>query len=612
MGLVIAVLLRMFVAVDDWSKVRVTKYDVFGYYLYLPATFVYHDVAGLGFVTPIIDKYDLTNRGNPAHPLGNYEVSRARTNPDRYVIKYTMGLAILYSPFFAVAHVYTKYFSAYPADGYSAPYQIAAYLAGLVYALIGLVLLRRLLLLYFSDALTAVLLVVVYCATNYLCYAVLKGLYSHNFLFVLHTATLLLAHYWLNRPRLLYIIGLAFTIGMAVLIRPTEVIILLVPLLLGVASVADFQSRIKLLWVQRLQVICFGLGMFIIMMPQLLYWYYTSGHWTYDSYPGESFDFLHPKLFSGLLSFNNGWLTYTPVMFLSLAGVLVIWRQRRDWFWLSALYLGLHVYIAYSWWCWWYMDSFGSRTMVQTYPLLSLPLGFCLVALFRRGLAVRVITAIVLVLFTVLNGFQLWQRQEGVYMTEYMTAQFYLATLGKTQLTKADIAKYDTNEADPDQTKFIPEVVYFNNFSQEAGEGVTTDFALQAPAFRIDQQHQYSPTYHQRLGELNAQVGDYIEASAQAFYPEKEYGIYTMPSLVVEFKRNGQTYKWKGIRITNKIGEATTPYGGTPNVWDTVHFATEIDADAQPDDEIVVYAFNNSSTKPLYLDDLKVTLLRQR
>ena len=125
--------------------------------------------------------------------------------------------------------------------------------------------------------------------------------------------------------------------------------------------------------------------------------------------------------------------------------------------------------------------------------------------------------------------------------------------------------------------------MYFNNFSQEAGEGVTTDFALQAPVFRIDQQHQYSPTYHQRLGELSAQVGDYIEASAQAFYPEKEYGIYTMPSLVVEFKRNGQTYKWKGIRITNKVGEAITPYGGTPNVWDTVHFATEIDADAQPE-----------------------------
>ena len=384
-GLVAAVLLQMLVTVDSWKEQRVTKYDVFGYYLYLPATFIYHDLGSLSFVPTVIDQYQLTNRGNPAHPLGTFDVSRARTDPDRYVIKYTMGLAILYFPFFEAAHFYTRHFSSHPPDGYSPPYQAAAFVAGLAYALLGLLLLRRFLRYYFSEGLTALLLVVVYCGTNYLCYSVARGLYSHNFLFVLHAATLLLTHHWLQRPQWRYALGLAFTIGLAVLIRPTEIIVGLVPLLLGVASLADFQRRLGLLWQHRGQLALFGVGVFLVWLPQLLYWHHMSGHWVYDSYPGETFNFKHPRLKSGLFSFNNGWLTYTPVMALALVGIGVLWWRRRGLFWLSGSYMALHLWISFSWWCWWYMDSFGSRAMVQTYPLLCLPLGFLLRELLRRG-----------------------------------------------------------------------------------------------------------------------------------------------------------------------------------------------------------------------------------
>ena len=46
-GLVALVPLRLLGSVDSWKEHRVTKYDVFGYYLYLPATFNCHDLAGL-------------------------------------------------------------------------------------------------------------------------------------------------------------------------------------------------------------------------------------------------------------------------------------------------------------------------------------------------------------------------------------------------------------------------------------------------------------------------------------------------------------------------------------------------------------------------------------
>jgi hypothetical protein len=608
-----AVLLGMAAATTNWPNTRVTQWDMFGYYLYLPATYVYHDLGELKFVTPLLDRTGLTNRGNPAHPLGNFEVSRARTNPDRYVIKYTMGQAILWWPFFQAAHFYTQHFSSYPADGYSAPYQLAMYLAGLSYALLGLGLLRRLLLRLFSDQLSAALLVIVYLATNYLVYSVFRSLYAHNALFVLHTATLLLLTYWLARPRWWLAAGMGFSIGLAVLVRPSEGIILLAPLLLGVATWADLRNRLLLAAQHWGQVALAGAVAVALNVPQLLYWHRMSGHWLYDSYPGEKFDFRHPHLLDGLFSFNNGWLTYTPVMGLALLGIGVLWQQRRGWFWLLATYLPLHLLISYSWWCWWYEDSVGSRTMVQAYPLLLLPLGACLHALWQRGRLVQAGTVLAVGTCLVVNVFQAWQMRKGIFVTEYMNARYYGAIFGKTALGAADLAKYDANEATPNVDALQPELVYFNDFSHDTAAVKTADFAPRPPVWRVDKQHGFSPGFQSTVEQLKLRPGDFVQGQLQAYFPQKEGDIYKMPSLIVEFHHPGEAsaYKWRSMRITNKVGEISTIWGGSAGSWGGVTFASKVPRDARPDDEVKVYATNANSDLPLFIDDLSVTVLRQ-
>jgi hypothetical protein len=614
MALVMAVLLGMAATTADWPNLKVTRWDMFGYYLYLPGTYVYHDLGELKFVPPLLDRTGLTNRGNPAHPLGNFEVSRASTNPDRYVIKYTMGQAVLWWPFFQAAHFYTKHFSTYPADGYSAPYQLAVYLAGLAYALLGLGLLRRLLLRYFSDRLSAVVLVVVYLATNYLTYSVFRSLYAHNALFVLHTATLLALSHWLQRPRALLAASMGLTIGLAVLMRPSEMIILLVPLLLGVATLADLRARLALAGRHWGQLALAGLVAIGVNVPQLLYWHHMSGHWVYDSYPGEKFDFLHPHLREGLFSFNNGWLTYTPVMGLAVVGIGLLWRQRREWFWLLATYLPLHLWISYSWWCWWYMDSVGSRTMVQAYPLLTLPLGVCLHTLWQQGRLARLGTGLAIAFCLWLNMFQAWQVRQGIYITEYMNSRYYGAIFGKTALTKEDLVKYDSNEATPNEDDFALEQVYFNDFSApDTSSAITTEHAQTPPVYRVDKRHAFSPGYHGNLGELGLQPGDFVRGSLQAFCPQKEGNIYGMPQLIIEYRHpNENPYKWRNIRLTNKIGEISTLWGGSANVWDEVTFASKVPRDARPEDEVKVYVVNGSSDLPIFIDNLAVTVLRKQ
>jgi len=613
MSLILVVMLGMFTSSLNWPNLKVTRYDMFGYYLYLPATTVYHDLEGLSFVPPVLDRLGLTNRGNPAHPLGNFEVSRAQVNPDRYVIKYTMGQAILWWPFFQAAHYYAQHQSTYPADGYSAPYQAAVYFAGLAYALLGLGLLRRLLLRYFSDRLSAVILLIVYLGTNYLVYSVFRSLYAHNALFMLHTATLLMLSHWLERQRWQLAAGMGLTIGLAVLMRPSEAIILLAPLLLGVASVADLRGRLALAGQHLGQLALAGAIAMAVNVPQLFYWHQVSGHWLYDSYPGEKFDFRHPHILLGLFSFNNGWLTYAPVMGLAVLGVGVLWRQRREWFWLLVTYLPLHLFISYSWWCWWYMDSVGSRTMVQAYPLLTLPLGVCLYTLWQRGQLARVATGLAVGFCLVLNMFQAWQLQQGIYITEYMNPRYYAAIFGKTQLSKDDLSKYDTNEETPNLENFEPEQVYFNDFSKDTSEVATKDMGQSPPVIRVDKAHMYSPGYQAVLKDAYLHPGDFVEGRVLAFAPQKEFDINAMPRLVVEIRHADESgpYKWRGSRITNKLGEVTILWGGSPGVWDEVKLACKIPKDARPGDEVKVYVVNNSSNIPLYIDNMTVTLLRK-
>ena len=467
---------------------------------------------------------------------------------------------------------------------------------------------------YFSDRLSAVLLAAIYLGTNYLVYSTLRSTYAHNNLFVLHTATLLLLTHWLARPRWWLAAGLGLTIGLAVLIRPSEGIILLAPLLLGVASRADLRARLLLAGQRLGQVLLAGAVAAGINAPQLLYWHRMSGHWVYDSYPNEHFDFRHPNLLNGLFSFNNGWLPYTPLMVLAVLGVGLLWWQRRGWFWLLITYLPLHLLISYSWWCWWYEDSVGSRTMVQAYPLLALPLGVALHALWQRGWLARATTAAFVSFCIGLNLFQLWQLSKGIFVTEYMTAHYYAAIFGQTQLDKAALTKFDSNEGTPDARQYQAEQVYFNDFSHDSTAQRSRELGAAPPVAVVDRAHPYSPGYQTQLAPAGLHAHDWLEARVQAFFPQKEYDVHNMPVLVIEFHHPGNptAYKWRAMRITNKVGEISNVWGGTPGVWDEVTFASQVPGEARPDDEVKTYVMNGSSNEKLYLDNFSVSLLRRQ
>src|ERR1700722_19226356 len=129
----------------------IISYDSFNYYSYLPASFIKHDLT-FSFLD--------TDKVTPFNNLWLYKLSNGNK-----LIRMTMGVSIMESPFFFIAH-YLSPILGYPQDGFSFPYVLSLSFSPLFYACLGLILLRKILRKYFDDKVVMLTLLVTFCATN--------------------------------------------------------------------------------------------------------------------------------------------------------------------------------------------------------------------------------------------------------------------------------------------------------------------------------------------------------------------------------------------------------------------------------------------------------------
>lgn len=289
------------------------SWDVSGYYFYLPAFFIYQDVKELSFKDSIMQKYA---------PTPYFGQAFEHEESGNYVFKYSMGQAILYLPSFVVAHAWASSSQAYPADGFSFPYQFMISMNALLFAFLGLLVLRKVLLRYFSDGVVALALLSVVLATNYLNYSAIDGAMTHNHLFTLYALLLYSSIRFYEKASYGWALSIGLLVGLATLTRPTELLTALIPLFWQL----DFLSRsaiAKRLAFFKQQLPKLGLAVVAVIavgMLQLLYWKYTANEWIVYSYEDQGFSWLRPHFYAGLLSYKAGWLVYTPFMVFALMG----------------------------------------------------------------------------------------------------------------------------------------------------------------------------------------------------------------------------------------------------------------------------------------------------
>lgn len=414
----IVLLTHLFSAKKYNAPETVIAWDVISYYSYLPATFIDHDIT-LSFVP---------------QDTANYRHYWPEFTPEgKCVIKTTMGLSLLYCPFFLAAHALAAPLG-YAANGFSPPYACAIMLACVFWIVVGCVCLRRVLLRHYSDITTGIVLAVTVLATNLFMYGTYEAAYSHGFSFGLICLFLILTEKWYERQTQPLSLAVGLCLGLITLIRPSNAVVALYFALYGITSWQTLLGRVQLFLRHWAKVLLMATATFAVWIPQIIYWGMLTGNLFYYSYGNERFFWLHPMLLKGLFGFRKGWLVYTPVMAFAMIGFVGLWKRHRWLFWPCMVFSAVNVYIVLSWWCWWYGGCFGQRALVDSYGIMALPMAaFVEWMLTRRRVVWRVLLIVLFAAVTFLSFFHHLQYLHGTIHHDSMTAAAYFDSFLSTK-----------------------------------------------------------------------------------------------------------------------------------------------------------------------------------
>ena len=380
--------------------------DVIFYYSYLPAIFIHHDI-----------KLTFTDGGKEGNHFWPEKAPNGNT-----IIKMTCGMSILYSPFFFIGHGLAQLLG-YETNGYSIPYGFALYLGTIIYVIIGFIFLRKILLLYFEEKIVALTLLTLGLGTNLFYQSTLEALLTHAYTFTLGAIFLFLTIKWHNKPTVIKSILIGLIGGLIVLIRPVNVLVVLVFILYQIYNSASLKNKVIFFKSNFHYLLLILSASFLMFVPQLLYWHYITGNWVYYSYQKESFFFSNPHIAEGLFSYRKGWLLYTPVMSFSILGMLFLKKNIPEYFYTLIILFIVTVYVTFSWWCWWYGGTFSQRTMVDFYPYLSISLALFFKKLLESKFLVPGLCLTAFFIF--LNIYQTYQFKKSQIHWEAMTQKAY-------------------------------------------------------------------------------------------------------------------------------------------------------------------------------------------
>ncbi len=346
--------------------------DGFGYYAYLPAL-IYRDFS-FGFI----------EEGKWEHTLKLIEAAGGMVN------KYPVGVAIMESPFFFTAHLISLLRDALTgsvtATGYSNLYQYMILAGGVCYWIAGTALLYMLLTKYlrFSKRVSLISCIVITYGTNLFHYASYDACFSHVYSYFLFNLFLYYLCWYEERDaegrnRLWQTCIFGLLAGLIFMCRNTNILFVLTYVFYGVTDWKTLKERVTVI-LKPARAVPIVLTGFVTLFPQLLYWHRATGHWFAYSYGNEAFYWLAPQLGNFLFSVKKGMFFWSPILLLSVIGMMIAYKAKRKLYTGLVLFFVLIMYVSSAWWMWYYGGSFGQRVVVDF---------MCLFAVFIAALLQR-------------------------------------------------------------------------------------------------------------------------------------------------------------------------------------------------------------------------------
>ncbi len=569
-----------------WKKAyseAAISWDVSGYYHYLPAIFIYKDLRQQTWMNEINQKY---------LPSPAFDQAFVHAPTGHKVNKYPIGQSIMFTPFFLGGHVYAKLTDKYPADGYSRPYQIAIWLGGLLVSILGLVLLRHLLKAYFNDRLVGWTILTLGIGTHWMEYASVTNGMTHTWLFTLLCVLIISSIRFHQKKDWISVTGIGISLGLAILIRPTEIIWMLIPLLWGITSIQERVSFIQQHWRKCLMAIVIALS---IMCIQPIYWHHVSGEWFLYSYGDQNFQWLQPKIWRGLLGVNVGWFIYTPIMVIAMLGWYRLYKSFPSLFWPTFITGILAVYITLSWPHWETGGGLGQRNLIQVYPLFAFPL-ILVLSWFNTDNLRRILWWIILCVNIYYTGWWIHQAHKGgFFLPGQMNTKYFYSVAGRFHPDREQMKLLDSDEfykGSPEQI----EVIYTQDFETDSFpcRVVRADSTWAACLTGKDQF--IGPI----IIPVNEICREWIRFEADFNIQSREWEVWKYAQWVVTFYQEDQVVKTNQIKLQRFLLKD----------FENIHLHFDVRVPEASFDKCTMTLWNSNSPNSMLVDDLKVSCFR--
>ena len=288
---------------------------------------------------------------------------------------FSIGPALLWTPAFLVAHGVAK-LGLYRPTGFGYPYFTLVATMTVLYGFCGVVWTYRLARAYTKSQAALVAALFVWLGSFHLWYMVYEPSMSHAPAMATVAALLLFAHRGVQGWKSFALAGAIG--GVVVLMRWQNAVYL--PVVLLVSWMQHGRPKWK-------EVAAFGSAILVVFMPQSLYWNALYGRFFLLPQGSGYVQWFSPEFEAILFSARHGLLSWSPIVFFGLLGVVGLARRA------PALALGLVIsgflslYVNACVQDWWGGASFGSRRFDGLLPTVVLGLSVVLewlVVMVRR------------------------------------------------------------------------------------------------------------------------------------------------------------------------------------------------------------------------------------
>jgi len=559
---------------------RVINSDGKGYYAYLPAVFIYHDLQ-FKFVEQYEAQYYPSNKSV-------FKEFRNKAG-DRTVDKYFPGMAIVWLPFFLAGHFFA-YLEVFPMDGYSMPYQLAIALSALFFLWLGARLLMKLLIRLGSDPkTTAFITFVVTLGTNLIFFTIVEASMTHVYSFALITAFAFTIFRTFHEYRPKWFLWSLFLFLLISMIRPTNaLVVILVPFMAGgCETLKNILGKV----VRNKKNIIGGIILCILfLLVPLLLWKLQTGSWMVYPYGSEKLNFFRPNIFHILFSYNRGWFVYTPIAFISMFGLVALLRENRyRFFWLLGFLL-IFIYVASCWWVWYYASKCGQRIFIDIYFIVAILL-FYLYKTFHSEIFKKLLTTL-LILLTGLNLFQFYQHARWIYPPSIITGDIFWDSFSSTT-KKARV--YLPQEG------IVRTTGYSNDIEKDMGWMNTPTRSKEAFhsgtwSSKIDRNYPYSIGLEVMTDTLFFTRNRIVRVSGWLLTPTDR----AEASLVVDFQAGNASKSYNPLYLEDFA---------IVDKWTYIEGAFYVPDGLPQKSSVKIYFFNPSTTTPLYIDDVTIDFI---